>query len=63
MKNQCGMDRQKTHMPAQGLLWRSGSEEGTPARELKPTAAYRLGIDKGGGERRPKKVTGWENPQ
>jgi hypothetical protein len=58
MKYQCGMDRQKTHMPAQDFLWRSGPEERTPATELKPTAAYRLGVDKGGGERKPKKVTG-----
>jgi hypothetical protein len=50
MKEQCGMDRWEIpHTPAQGLLWRSGPRRGTPARELRPTAAYRLGVDKGGG--------------
>jgi hypothetical protein len=35
----------------------------SPARKLEPTAAYRLGVDKGGGWRSPRKVTGRDNPQ
>jgi hypothetical protein len=34
-------------MPAQSLLFRSPAE-GIPARELESTAAFRLGMDKGG---------------
>jgi hypothetical protein len=37
-------------------LWR-----GSPARELEPTAAYRLEEDIGGGWRSPRKITGQEN--
>jgi hypothetical protein len=36
--------------------------EGAPARELEPTAAYRLRVDVGEW-RSPRKVTGQENPQ
>jgi hypothetical protein len=50
-------------MPAQGLLWRSNPAEGSPARELGPTTAYSLEVDKGGGWRSPRKVPGRENPQ
>jgi hypothetical protein len=32
------------------------------ARELDPTAAYRLEVDTGGWWRNPRKVTGQENP-
>jgi hypothetical protein len=49
MKEQYGMARREmTQMPAliycgEVVLWKW-----TRTRELKPTAAYRLGIDKGG---------------
>jgi hypothetical protein len=50
MKEHCGMDSQEmTHMPAQGFYGEVALWRGTPARELKPTAAYRLGVDKRGG--------------
>jgi hypothetical protein len=45
-----------------GFLWRRGPVEGSPARELEPTAAYRLGIDIEGGWRSHRNVTGWDNP-
>jgi hypothetical protein len=46
--------------PAQGLLLEAC--RGGPQQEQEPTTAYRLGLDKGGGWRSPRKVTGWENP-
>jgi hypothetical protein len=46
-------------MPVQGLLWRSNHGVRGPARDLEATVTYRLGVDKEGGCRSPKKLLDW----
>jgi hypothetical protein len=51
--------REMTFMPVQGLLWRSNHGVRGPARDLEATVTYRLGVDKEGGCRSPKKLLDW----
>jgi hypothetical protein len=55
--------REGSNASTGSIVWEGALRRGTPARELEPTAAYRLGVDKGGGWRSPRKVTGWDNLQ
>jgi hypothetical protein len=50
-------------MPAAGFIVEKWPCRGGPQQESWTPTPYRLGVDKGGGWRSPRKVTGQDNPQ